>query len=56
MISTENNIAKDNRKFSISLIKGNPRKSIFKHDSKYEFDAPKFYDFTNTEINNSLPI
>ena len=35
-----------NRKFSISKIKDNPRKSVVKVDSKYEFNAPKYFDFS----------
>lgn len=34
-----------NRKFSISKIKDNTRKSVIKIDSKYEFNAPKYFDF-----------
>ena len=38
-----------NRKLSIS-IKDNPRKSMVVIDSKYEFNAPKFVDFTKPDI------
>lgn len=34
-------------KFSISQIR-NERKSVFKVDRRYEFNAPKFYDFSHT--------
>jgi hypothetical protein len=33
-------------KFSISKIKENPRKSVVVIDPKYEFNAPKFFDFS----------
>ena len=32
------------RKFSISKLKENPRKSVVIIDSNYEFDAPKYCD------------
>jgi hypothetical protein len=34
------------RKFSISKLNENPRKSVVVIDSKYEFNAPKYIDFT----------
>jgi hypothetical protein len=38
-----------NRKFSISKIKDNPRKSVVIRDQKYEFDAPNFFDFSKVD-------
>jgi hypothetical protein len=37
------------RKFSISKIKENPRKSVVVIDPRYEFNAPKYIDFTKFE-------
>lgn len=33
------------KKFSISMITDKPRKSVIKIDSRYEFHAPKYFDF-----------
>ncbi len=34
------------KKLSMPNLNYNPRKSVLKIDSKFEFDAPKFYDFS----------
>jgi hypothetical protein len=34
----------EQRKFSVSKVNDNSRKSIVKTDKKFEFNAPKFYD------------
>ena len=38
-----------NKKFSISKITDNPRRSVIVKDSKYEFNAPKFLDFSKPD-------
>lgn len=41
-------VSVNKRKFSISMVK-DKRKSLFRKDPKYEFDAPKFFDFSKEE-------
>lgn len=36
----------NSKKLSVDTTSNNSRKSILKHDTNYEYDAPKFFDFT----------
>jgi hypothetical protein len=38
-----------NRKFSVFKIKDASRKSVVTKDSKYEFNAPKYFDFSKPD-------
>ena len=38
------------KKLSMPNLNNNPRKSVLRIDSKFEFDAPKFYDFSQRDI------
>jgi hypothetical protein len=38
------------KKLSMPNLNYNPRKSVLKKDSKFEFDAPKYYDFYKIDI------
>ncbi len=40
---------KQNETIVSSMFENKPRKSIFKVDNKYEYDAPKFVDFNVIE-------
>lgn len=49
--NTINTTSNFNRKFSLSKIRDNPRKSVVVIDSRYEFNAPKYYDFKKRKEN-----
>ena len=38
------------KKLSMPNLNYNPRKSVLKKDSKFEFDASKFYDFSKRDV------
>jgi len=40
------------KKLSLPNLNINPRKSVVRIDSKYEFDAPKFHDFSKRDSSN----
>lgn len=39
-----------NKKLSMPNLNYNSRKSVLKNDSKFEFDAPKYYDFSKIDL------